>query len=242
VQISRGLASVAAIALLNGCNKTAVKYPPRPVAASQSEAGVLPPSANDSTGTGYYDFIQTVRWVKKRPVSMCAESSFCWTGLSPKVTVDLDVAENSYLVDPRQVNAKGVVLVRAINNGDRPTQNYHFRPGYIYTLVAYPDSPGDNTSHWVLKETDARTHHTATVLSVHGPFTPCWDSPNPATEDDVDLANCGDKHYTATAYKSSIGSFGLMDALLAVVAAAASGDSPVWKSCPSGCCTLSQAE
>jgi hypothetical protein len=186
--------------------------------------------------------MQMAQWGKKKTVEMCAESKFCWTGLSHKVSVDLEALQDSYLVDPRRVDPRGVLLVRVVNNGDRPTQDYHFRPGYIYALVAYPDSPGDNTSHWVLKESDPKTHQTVNVLSIHGPFTPCWDTSGPATYDDVDLRKCGEKHASAAVYNSSIGSFGSIDQFVAAVANAFSADSPIWKSCPSGCCTLAQAE
>lgn len=238
MQISRGLAGVVAVALLNGCNGYD-KFTPRPASPSQSVAGTLPPSANDPSGTAFYDFMQTVPWGKKKTVDMCTNRLLCFFGLG-KVKVDLEASQNSYLVDPRTIDSTGVLLVRAVNKGNSATAQYNFRPGYIYALVAYPDAPGDTTSHWVLNETDTTTHHTVTVAGIQGPYSPCWDSSSPAIADDVDIAKCGE-HISAAVKKSAIGFFGFMDQFLAVVAAALLEESPIWKSCPSGCCTLAQS-
>jgi hypothetical protein len=240
VQLTRGLAGVIALALISGCNGVEVgQFPQTPVVQQQTAAGTLPPSASDNA-TGFYDFMQTITWSKKKPVDMCTNSLACFFGVSRKVTVELDVPQNSYLVDARAVSASGDLLVRAVNKGRSTTGHYKFRPGYIYTLVAYPDSPGATTSHWILNETDTITHHTVPVPGVHGPYTPCWDSP-PATTDEVNLYKCGEAHTAAAVNRSGIGLFGFMDQLISVVASAMGGESPVWKSCPSGCCTLAQS-
>lgn len=240
MQLTRGWAGVFAVALLNGCDgKNVVQFPPTPIKPQESVAGVLPPSAND-TATGFYTYMQTITWSKKTTVDMCTNTVFCFFGLSSKVKVDLDVPQNSYLVDPRAISASGVLLVRAINRGHDATGHYNFRPGYIYTLVGYPDSPGATTSHWILKETDTTTHHTVTVSGIHGPHSPCWDSP-PATTDEVNLYKCGEAHASAGIRTSAIGLFGFIDQVMSVVAAVVGEESPLWKSCPSGCCTLSQS-
>lgn len=239
MQLTRGLAGFVAVALFYGCDGEGVvgQFTHIPVVPQQNVAGTLPPSAND-TATGFYDFMQTISWSKnKTTVDMCTGPVSCFLG-ARKVKVDLDVPQNSYLVDPRAVSAGGVLLVRAVNKGRHATEHYNFRPGYIYTLVGYPNSPGDTLSHWILKETDTTTHHTVTVAGIEGPFSPCWDS-DPATKDDVDLYKCGEAHTSAALKKSAIGLFGFMDQLMSVATSLLVGESPVWKSCPSGCCTLS---
>jgi hypothetical protein len=236
VQLTRGLAGVVAVALLNGCDgKGVMQFPPGPVIPQQNLAGALPPSANDTAGTGFYDFMQTIAWSPKQTVSMCTNTPLCYVGVSKKVMVELEVPQNSYLVDTRAVSAGGVLLVRAVNKGAHATGHYNFRPGYIYTMIAYPNSPGDTLSHWILKETDTTTHHTVTVSGIQGPHDPCGDSA-PATADEVNLYECGEAH-TAAAVKKA-GFFGFLDQALATGAALLGGESPVWKSCPSGCCTL----
>jgi len=223
------------VALLNGCKTDYVKLPETRIMPTQNVAGTLPPSANDTSGTAFYDFMQSVTWGKKQTVDICTNSALCFVGLSGKVPVDLEPSLNSYLVDPRAVDTSGVLLVRAVNKGNKATGHYHFRPGYIYALVAYPDSAGATTSHYVLKETDTTTHHTVTVAGSR-PYTPCWDSP-PATTDSIGLYNCGEAHAPPALKRSAIG-FGLMDQFLAQIADALAPESPIWKSCPSGCCTL----
>jgi hypothetical protein len=236
VQLTRGLAGVVAVALLNGCDgKVVMQFPPGPVIPRQNVAGALPPSAND-TATGFYEFMQTVNWSGKKTVEMCTNSFLCFFG-GGKVKVDLDVPQNSYLVDTRAVPGGGAILARAVNKGHDATGHYNFRPGYIYTLVGYPDSPGATTSHWILKETDTTTHHTITVPGIQGPHTPCGDAP-PATIDEVNLYKCGEAHTSGAIGRADMGLFSFMNQLMAVLG----GESPVWKSCPSGCCTLAQAQ
>jgi hypothetical protein len=230
--MSRGFAGISAVVLLMGCNGYE-RMPETPIVQSQSVAGSVPPSANDSSGTGFYDFMQTVTWVQKKNVDMCTNSVLCYVGLSKKVKVSLEVSQNSYLVDPRAVDPNGVLLVRAVNKEHNTTAQYHFRPGFIYSLVAYPDSVGATTSHWLLMETDTTTHHTAPVSGIQGPYTPCWDSP-PATSDNVDLYKCGEAHAPPAAFrKSAMDLIGFLDHFLMSI-----GESPIWKSCPAGCCTL----
>ena len=239
MQVSRRLVGLVALLAATACDRDDyVKVGAPPVVPQQTVAGALPPSAGDTAGTGFYDFTQTLTWAPKKTVEMCTNSLLCYFSLSGKVQVDLDVPLNSYLVDPRNIDPRGVLLVRAINKGNKDTGHYKLRPNYIYTLVAYPDSPGATTSHWELKETDPAAHVTTTVKDVGGPFDPCLDAP-PATVDDIGLYRCGEAHVSAAAVKrSSIGAFVFIEQLSAAIANLFAKESPIWKSCPSGCCTL----
>jgi hypothetical protein len=235
VQVSRGLAGVLAAAFLYGCtSKETTQAPPGEAVAT------LPASASDS-GTAFSTFMDSLQWGRTKTVYMCPDTGTCSESMVGRVRVDLAVTQNSYLVDPRAVAPGGQLLVRAVNRGSHPTRSYHFRPGYVYSLVAYPDSRGDTTSHWVLKETDTTTHLTITVPNVQGPYHPCLEHP-PAMTDDVDLSNCGDKHVAPAINKSGIGAFAWIDRFFAPAQVTDAVDKPIWKSCPSGCCTLPQAQ
>ena len=237
MQLTRGLAGVVAVALLNGCDgKVGMQFPPGPVTPRQNVAGALPPSAND-TATGFYEFMQTINWSGKKTVEMCTNSFLCFWGAAKSRWILTYLRTPTWWIRERFPEAEPSWRARRINKGHDATGHYNFRPGYIYTLVGYPDSPGATTSHWILRETDTTTHHTITVPGIQGPHTPCGDAP-PATIDEVNLYKCGEAHTSGAIGRADMGLFSFMNQLMAVLG----GESPVWKSCPSGCCTLAQAQ
>jgi hypothetical protein len=236
MRVSRRLACVVAVALLPACNGYE-KVAETPPVRSATVPGALPPSARDSTGTGLYDFMQTVNWTAKTTVHMCTNSLLCFFGQSPKVDVDLEVPSGSYAVDPRAIPADGVILVRVLNHGPGSPGHYKFKAGLTYAITVYPDSQGATTSHWVLEEIDSN-HVAHRVPDIHGPFTPCWDAP-PATTDRVYLYKCGEAHRSPGVERSGLGLFGVFEHLMAEEFQLRS-EGPIWKSCPAGCCTLAE--
>jgi len=230
-----GLAWFIAVAL--GCNGY-TKVQETPPGRMENVPGRLPPTAQDTTGTGLYTYMESVQWTPPKTVKMCTSMFYCFVHLGPKVDVDLEVIQGSYVVDPRHVPDGGALLVKAYNHGPQTSYHYKLKAKYLYALIAYPDFPGAKTSHWILKEIDSLTHIAHTVPGVHGPFSPCWDYPA-GTVDDVDLYKCGEAHSGAAIKTSRVG---LLNFLEHIVSALQFGEeSPIWKSCPAGCCTLAEA-
>lgn len=198
--------------------------------------GTLPDSANRG-GTSFYQFMNTLTWGDSVPVRMCTGWRWtCWVGFGSKTNVTLKPVAGAYTIDPHSVDSAGMVLVSAVNHGESPTLNYGFRPGFIYAVVVYPNHPHDTASHWVLMEINVFDHLAKQVPGQTGPYKPCIDGP-PTGTDRVGLYKCGEAHpMRAPTMRSAMGLFDFFGTLF--TRAGVGAESPMWKSCPSGCCTL----
>jgi hypothetical protein len=214
--------------------------PPPPAAPSAEFSGTLP-SSRDTGQAAYYNFLLTVKRGPKARVAMCTGPWSCFSK-TDLVAADLYPVLDSYTLDPRMVPAESAVVLLATNLGDKKTKHYKMRPGpYLYSWIVFPDSPGATTSSWIMNETDTTTHVTTRVVGEGGPFTPCKDRPA-ATSDEAGLFKCGEAHMASSAIKrSGLGAFEFMGTLWGAAAFELFySESPGWKSCPAGCCTLAE--
>jgi hypothetical protein len=240
VKVLSTIAGLAFVSVTIGCpGPTVAPAAPLPPSGPRPSVSGTLPSPMDTGRTAFYDFMQQVQWAPPQRVQMCTGSFSCFFGAG-KTPVDVQPSAGSYLVDPGHVDPKGVVILRAFNRGSHRTLHYSFRPGpYMYGFVVYPDQVHPDSARWILNETDTITHVTVIVPGEHGRYFPCGDKPA-ANTDYAGLFKCGEAHPVMPLVRTSdMGSFASLNKLLSLtMKSLLFGESPIWKSCPAGCCTL----
>jgi hypothetical protein len=238
VKVSSTIAGLAFVLFVVGCAQVAPPSPPAPPPSGQPQSisGTLPPGA-DTGKTSFYDFMQQVQWAPAKRVKMCTGSTSCVFGLA-KTPVDLEPSAGSYLVDPAHMGPDTVLILRASNRGSDRTLHYHFRPGpYVYSFLVFRDTSHPDSASWILNETDTVTHVTVRVPDQTGRYFPC-DHPA-ATSDYAGLYDCHNAPTLALVRTADIANLSAIDKLVSgAIYSFLFGESPIWKSCPAGCCTL----
>jgi hypothetical protein len=220
----RALASslLCTLVALAACTKD--KGRPDSTASQADLPGALAKPLDSLSGEELYAFTQKLTFgggVEQE--RKCKDSPECTAVRPLRTRVRIDAVDGQDSVSVSAIPAKGVVAIKAINNGPATDAMYGMKPdrNLQYFLVLLPGT--DSLGRWRLEELDttqgARRHRQVAT----GTFKPCW---HPFVKNKVNRANfytCADAHMSG-------------DSLSRSGQALQGDESPMWMDCAQGCC------
>lgn len=171
-------------------------------------------------------------WTGGYEQKRCSDMFACGF-LFSKVLVQIQANPEARYADSTNVGTHGTILMKLVNTGKRPTDDYALNPLPSEYYVVVKGEP--SLWQWALVEKGATPE--PRVIGNWNSFSPCPKHYAP-TGSYAKFKDCNDPEPSGVKKSSMLALFGLWHSLSNTIQVAFLAESPAWISCAYGCCTL----